>query len=123
MTNSIIANAKKHFSEKPNGSIEVPEWGDGKTSLVIKWSPLTMAERRKIYADMENGSSPDGGTVFIRALILKSVGSDGKRLFSGMDEADISHGVDPDVVSRIGKAILGLGVRSQEADLDAVGND
>lgn len=111
----ILDKAKQHFKTDMQLKVNVPEW-----DCDIFYKPLTMHERRKIYAAGADGKAPDGGTVLVRCLIAKSLDKSGKPLFSKMDENDILHSVDPDIVSRISSVMLNL--QSRET-LDEAGND
>ena len=116
----ILQAAKEHFSGFKRGELNVPEWGNA----VITWSPLTLAERRKIYATMDDGRHPDGATVFLRTLILKACDEAGEKIFTKMDENQINHGVDPTVVTRIATEILNFGshASSTEDELESAKN-
>tara|TARA_R110002167_G_scaffold70512_3_gene199034 strand:- start:294 stop:653 length:360 start_codon:yes stop_codon:yes gene_type:complete len=115
----ILAQATAHFSGLENGEIKVPEWGNVK----LTWKPMSCDERRKIYAPMPDGQPADGVTIFIRVLIAKALDSSGKPAFSKMDENKLSHGVDPTVVGRIAREILGFGADSSNSDaVDEMGN-
>ena len=104
-----LDHAKAHFSSLDRQRIDVPEWGAPGKPLIIYWTPATMQERRNIFKTDEEGRAPDGGMVYVRALLQKAQGENGKRLFDGVtDEADLLHKVDPMVVERVGMAILNL---------------
>lgn len=111
----ILQKAKQHFTPAEELKVKVPEWG-----CDIYYKPLTLHERRKIYAVGADGRSPDGVTVLVRCLIAKSLDKSGKPLFSEMDENEILHSVDPAVVSRVSSVMLKL--QSRET-LDQAGND
>ncbi|MEX3009006.1 hypothetical protein [Hoeflea sp. TYP-13] len=116
---SVLDDATAHFDGLENGDITVPEWNNRK----LVWKPLTCDERRKIYAPLDNGQPPDGVTVFIRTLIAKALTEDGKNAFTKMDENKLAHGVDPTVVSRIAREILGFGADlPNDQAVDEAGN-
>lgn len=102
----ILDRAKAHYDGLDSQKIRVPEWGSPKAPLIITFTPLTVAQRRKIYKADDKGKSPDGGTVCVRAVILKACDEAGRRLFDDMAEHDLTHSVDADVVGRIADAIL-----------------
>lgn len=112
----ILAAAKAHFETIEGGSITIAEWDNAE----IHWTPLTVAERKKIYGSMKGGAQPDGYTVCTRAMILKACDADGARIFSTMDENQIDHGIDPEVVGRIGAAILGAEGDDDDDKPDAI---
>jgi hypothetical protein len=122
MANEIINRAKaQRAARAAQCRLEVPEWGDGKKPLVVTWSPITVAQRRKLFADDDAGNSPHGGLVMVRALINHAHGADGKRLFDEMDEHELLHEVDADVVGKIGNAILyGVNVTPPATSQEAV---
>ncbi|WP_420578782.1 hypothetical protein [Oceaniradius stylonematis] len=98
----VLKAAQAHFSGLKPGAITVPEWGNAKLS----WSPMTLAERAQIYAPLDNGEPASGSTIFVRVLVAKARTKDGKPAFSKMDENKLLHGVDPNVVARVARAIL-----------------
>lgn len=110
---SVLDRAKAHFSSLERHRLEIPEWGDPGSPLVVTWSPLTMEERRRIYKPDKAGKTPDGTVVIVRAIILKACDAEGKRLFSEMDEPDLMHRVDPDVMARLGGQILSLTIEAE----------
>jgi hypothetical protein len=106
----ILERAKSHYQGKPPHDIKIPEWGTPGNPAVITWTDLTVHDQDRIYAP-ENGRTPAGGTIRVRAVILKACDAEGRRLFDGMAEHDLRHAVDGDIVGRIANAILyGAGV-------------
>lgn len=102
----VLERAKAHFEGLERRRIEVPEWGDGKKPLVVTFAALTVGERRRIFKPDDKGRAPDGPTACVRAVILKACDEQGRRLFDEMDEHDLTHKVDSDVIGRIAGAIL-----------------
>ena len=102
----ILDRAKAHYSGLERSRIEVPEWGEAGKPLVVTFSPLTIAERRKIFRADNKGVQPDGPIACVRAVILKACDDKGKRLFDDLAEHDLIHNVDSAVVGRIAAAIL-----------------
>lgn len=102
---AILERAKAHYQSIPRGRIEIPEWGEAGKPAVITWSKLTVSEQDQIYAHI-NGTSPGGGMVRLRAVMLKAADEDGTLLFDGMAEHALRYHVDGDVIGRIANAIL-----------------
>jgi len=103
--NAILERARAHYEARPRFRIEVPEWGTPGAPAVITWTALTVHEQDKVY-EPENGRTPRGGTIRVRAVLLKACDAAGARLFDDMAEHDLRFGVDGDVVGRIANAIL-----------------
>lgn len=101
---NILDRAKAHF-DSSRFSLDVPEWGEAGKPLVVTWSPLTVAERRRVYEPIDN-QPPDGGIVMVRVVIRKACDASGRKLFDGMAEHDLMHGVDSDIIGRLSNAIL-----------------
>ena len=120
--NAILERAAAHYAAQEKTRVEVPEWGIDGAPLVIFHTGLTVAERRKIFRADSSGRAPDGPTSCVRAVILKACDESGKRLFSEMDEHDLTHKVDSDVVGRIAASIL-VGVELDDGALDTEKKD
>ncbi|TPN79963.1 hypothetical protein [Mesorhizobium sp. B1-1-2] len=103
---AVLDAAAAHYAGQAAKSLDVPEWGIAGKPLKISWMPWTVAERNKVYRRNEDGSTPDGGVIQVRALIVKARGENGSKLFDEMDEHALTHKVDSDVVGRIANAIL-----------------
>ncbi|RWC47956.1 MAG: hypothetical protein EOS55_13910 [Mesorhizobium sp.] len=116
---SVLEAATAHYGGQQRKDIKVKEWGTPGHPLIITWSPWTVAERNKVYRRDDNGATPDGGVIQVRALIVKACDDAGKRLFDEMDEFTLSHKVDSDVVGRIANAIL-YGSMPKGSDVDSV---
>ena len=101
----ILERARAHYEAKPRLTIEIPEWGTPGSPCIITWTALTVHEQDRIY-EPENGRTPRGGTIRVRAVMLKACDASGRRLFDEMAEHDLRFGVDGDVVGRIANAIL-----------------
>jgi len=112
---NILERAKAHYAEIERKTIDVPEWGEPGKPLVVTCTPLTVAERRKIFKVDAKGHAPDGATACVRAVVLKACDKDGKRLFSDLDEHDLTYSVDSGVVGRIAGAIL-VDVPTEDAE-------
>lgn len=103
---SILDRAKEHYASLERHRVEVPEWGEKGKPLIVTFTALTVAERRKIFRPDKAGRPPDGPTACVRAVILKACDEKGERLFSDMDEHDLTFKVDSNVVGRLAGAIL-----------------
>lgn len=122
MANEILGRIKAH-REKMTADcrLDVPEWGDGKKPLKVTWTPVTVAERRRMFEEDAEGNQPHGGLVMVRAIIRKACDEKGQRLFDEMAEHDLLHDAVADVVGKIGNAILyGVGVTPPKSAQDAV---
>ena len=106
MSGAVLDHAKARFAERERKSIRVPEWGPEGSPLVITYTALTLAERRKIYAPGNDGKPADGASIMARTLIVKACDERGQRLFEELDWHDLMHNVDADVVGRVATAIL-----------------
>jgi len=104
--NPVLEAAAAHYAGQERKSLQVPEWGPAGKPLIINWSPWTVAERNKVYRRNEDGATPDGGVIQVRALIVKACDETGKRLFDELDEHALTHKVDYEVVGRLASAIL-----------------
>ncbi len=103
---AILDRAKAHYQAQPRREILVPEWGEPGKPARITWSELTVADQEKIYAVTDEGRSPGGGTVRLRAVMLKACDETGQKLFDGLAEHALRYEVDGNVIGRIANAIL-----------------
>jgi hypothetical protein len=105
--NEIVERGKAHLKSLPERRIEVPEWGEEGSPLVITWKPMTMAMSRKIYKPDRTGRPADGATINVRAVAKCACDKDGNPLFPDADaEFQLMNNVSRDVVLRIAAAIL-----------------
>lgn len=111
--NPALAAATAHYDKLRGQTIEVPEWGVEGTPLVVHYDPMTAAQAQNVTR--RSGGSDARATAL--AVILYAKDSKGAALFN--DDAPtlkaFEHDIDPRVVARVGKAILG--VRDRESDL------
>lgn len=115
----ILDRARAHYAAIDRRRLEVPEWGEPGRPLVVTWSALTMADRRRIYRRGEDGSTPDAASTSVRTLIHKACDEAGKPLFDGMAEHALTYEVDAEIVGRIASAILyGIGMAAADTPLD-----
>lgn len=93
-----LDRAKAHFADIGTQSIEVPEWGEPGTPLVIYFKPLTLAEKQKLHtiAELEGYVSR-----LADCLIMKALDAEGKKLYTIEDKHALRHAVDPDILARI----------------------
>jgi len=119
----IVERAKAHLQAQERRVIKVPEWGADGKPLVITFTALTVAERRKIYKRMSDGSDADGSAIMVRAVILKACGEDGSKLFDEMHEHAMTYEVSADIVGRIANAILSSGLGKAKTVTEAVDNE
>lgn len=101
---SVLDKLKSHYQALGVQSIEVPEAADedGKP-LVIYWSPLTLAEKKKLT---DKATSITDVGLLADVVILKAMDKDGKKLFSLEDKLDIMHKVSSDVIQTIATSIF-----------------
>lgn len=112
----VLERAKGHFAALRPEKIDVPEWGPDGKPLVVTWSALTVAQRRRIAAPLDDGSRADPFTMAVRAVILKACDEAGAKLFDEMDEHALNYDVDSEVVERIGVLIMYGKPKSRPAD-------
>lgn len=117
---NVLERAKAHYQALPRFDIKIPEWGDAGSPAVITWTKLTVNEQDRIYAPIA-GASPGGGTVRLRAVLIKACDENGKLLFDGMAEHALRYEVDGDIIGRIANAILfGAGLVTDKGEDIAV---
>lgn len=119
--NRVLERAKAHLAGQERQRIEVAEWGEDGKPLIVTFTALTVAERRKIFKADRQGNPPDGATVCVRAVIHKACDEKGKRLFDEMEEHDLSYNVDSGVIGRVAGPIL-AGAKSDESAIEAEKN-
>ena len=98
----LLERARVHFGDLGVKSIEIPEWGDEKGPAVIYVTPMTLAEKRKLY---KTGANSDLG-VLADVLILKAKDADGNKLFTIEDKHALLNEVDSEVLTRVAQEIL-----------------
>jgi hypothetical protein len=99
---SPIERAKAHFKAQSVKTIEVPEWGEADKPLLIYVTPLTLAEKRKLF----NGAKENDLGVLVDCIIMKAKDGSGANVFTLEHKRDLLNGVDPDIVARIANEIL-----------------
>lgn len=97
---SALERAEAHFraqlAEEPS-SIEVPEWGEPGSPLVIYWRPVNLQTKDRIFQKAAQGSLES----LVTTLILRARDVDGAPLFREADRLRLMKHVDPDVIARI----------------------
>jgi hypothetical protein len=105
-----IDRVRAHFDSIAPKTIIVPEWAD----LEIHASPVTIAERGRIYA----GDTKDEHELVCRILLVKAKDKDGKPLFTIADMPALLHHADPGVLVRVASEIMG----GKSPDAQELGN-
>lgn len=105
-----IARVRAHFDSIAPKTITVPEWDN----LEIHASPVTIAERGRIYA----GDTKDEHELVCRILVVKAKDKDGKPLFTIADMPALLHHADPGVLVRVASEIMG----SKSPEAQELGN-
>lgn len=95
----IIDKAIKHWkaTQGDRKSLDVPEW-----EATIWWSPWTLGEQDDVVGD--GGEFRPGS--FARIVVVKAQDESGKRLFAGVEAIELLNEVDPEIVKRVGGAIM-----------------
>lgn len=98
---TVLERAIAHYRDRPQHQVNVPEWGEGGSPLVVHFKTPTMETLSKARRD--SGDDP----VKYTAVLVAQCALDGKgeRLFSAMNWLDLFKNADPAVVQRIGDAI------------------
>lgn len=99
----LIDRVRAHFDAKEEKIIEVPEWGDGDHPLFIHATPLTLAQKNRLYKMAKD----DDLGLMVEVLIMKAKDAQGNNLFSRADKPDLMRSCDPDVLMRIANSIMG----------------
>jgi hypothetical protein len=102
MTDKIMDRIRTHFDAKETKVIEVPEWGDESAPLYIYSSPLTLAQKNRLY---KMSKEEDLG-LMVEALIMKAKDAEGNQLFTRADRPELMRSCDPDVLIRVATKIM-----------------
>ena len=108
---SVIDRVKEHFENKGINKIEVAEWGEEGKPLLIYAKPFTLAEKRNLFKNAKN----DDLGVLVDAIVLKSLDSEGNKIFKLDDKKTLLNNADPDVIARVSTLLLNS-VSSEEAE-------
>ncbi|MGC0371838.1 MAG: hypothetical protein DGJ47_000539 [Rickettsiaceae bacterium] len=103
MNDSVMQRVKSHFDSKEMKIIEVPEWGDDNQPLYIYASPLTLAQKNRLYKMAKD----DDLGLMVETLIMKAKDESGNNLFNRADKPDLMRSCDPDVLIRVANNIIG----------------
>lgn len=110
---AVIDRAKAHFvSISEPREIIVPEWGENGKPLSVFVTPLTLAEKRKLFKKAQDG---DIGFL-VDAVIMKAKDENGEPLFTVNNRVDLTHKCDPGVIERVASAIPGTDLENAEED-------
>jgi hypothetical protein len=108
---SILDRIRADFDAKSRRSIDVPEWG-----CTVYWNPLTLAERRRIIAGIDQD---DESGMIVALIVEKALDAEGRKLF-GADagppaqvRATLDGTADALVLGRISRAIEGGETQAQ----------
>ena len=103
MSEKIMDRVKAHFDAKETKIIEVAEWGDSDKPLYIYSTPLTLAQKNRLYKMAKD----DDLGLMVEALIMKAKDAEGNNLFSRIDKPELMRSCDPDVLIRVATSIIG----------------
>jgi hypothetical protein len=106
----VIDRIKAHFDAKEIKIITVPEWGDGEHPLYIHCSPLTLAQKNRLY----KMAKEDDLGLMVEALIMKAKDEHGNALFSRADKPDLMRSCDPEILIKVATNIM------ESADLNDI---
>ncbi len=93
----IADRIRQHFEALGTREIPVPEWG-----ISIYATPVTVAERAKIYA----GEKKSDQDFLVQILLTKARDRDGRPLFTLEDKAVLMQKADSAVLIRVASAIM-----------------
>ena len=114
-----LAAATAHYDKLRGQTINVPEWGSDGNPLVIYYDPITAAQAQTVT---KRAKGSDARATAL-AVILFSKDQSGGPIFE--DDAPtlkaFEHDIDPRVIARVGKAILGADDPEDDAE-DDLGN-
>jgi hypothetical protein len=94
----ILSKIAAHFDALGTRKIEVPEWG-----TEIYASPVTLAERTRIYAGAKGDNDYE---VLAKIIITKAKDAEGKPLFTLADKATLLQRADAAVLIRLAAEIM-----------------
>lgn len=98
-----IEAAQAHFDALGRQHMDVPEWGTDGHPLVVYWSPLTIADRRRIF----KGDNASDERVVIDVVVQKAEDEKGVKLFDSVTDEPLLMGkVDSSILRRLAAKIL-----------------
>lgn len=98
----ILSRITAHFDALGTREIAVPEW-----DAVFYVTPVTVAERQRIYGGSRSGDNDF--ELLVRILIEKARDKDGKKVFTIADKPTLLQRADSAVLVRVAGEILSGG--------------
>ena len=110
---AILATAKAHFYKMQNQEIEIPEWSEDQNKPLVAYYS---APSLKIRQEITKRSKGQESRQMALTLILCLEDEERNKMFADNAEnlAALISDVDPAVIARVAKTILGL---TDESDL------
>jgi len=99
---SVIDRVKEHFDNQGVKKIEVAEWGEEGTPLIIYSKPFNLAEKRNLF----KGARQDDLGVLVDAIMLKARDKDGNKLFKLEDKQTLLNNADPEIIASVATQML-----------------
>lgn len=94
---AAIDLVREHFASLGTRKIEVPEW-----KLTIYASPVTLAEKAKLYRKSEKSDFE----LLVDVLVMKATDANGEKLFTVEDRVTLINKADSNVIGRVANEIL-----------------
>ena len=105
-----IDSAKAHYKSLEVLSTEVPQWCQNGNPLEVYYTPMTLAEKNKLFKYAKD----DDLEIMAYAVILKCLDADGNKLFDLGDKRALMTEVDSDVVAELAAKLMnGVSVEDQ----------
>lgn len=114
----VLERARVHFDAQEVQVVEVPEWGEDGSPLLLYYRPMTLAEKRPIFPKLQKNDLEALADIVVR----KALDADGERVFSIEHKRGLMQRADSDVVARIGQAMMGVSVETDDELADAEKN-
>lgn len=105
---TVLERALAHFENRAMHQIEVPEWGEAGTPLIVYFKTPNMSDLSRVQRESKGDTIEQAA----RLVVLRASDADGTRLFQNASYIELMKHCDPAVVSRIANAII------DEAKLD-----
>lgn len=107
---NILTAIKSHFESLDIKQVVVPEWDN----TIIYATPFTMAEKKSLWVYAKG----DTLEFTVRALMLKALDKEGKKLFTVADRKTLLHSASSDVIIRVaGELTTTTTIEDQEENL------
>lgn len=110
---SLSDRLKAYNDSLTSETMEVPEWGDGTSPLVIHYWPMTVAEMRRVY----KLAAKEDLTALIEAILLRAKTESGDLLFSLKDKPELLKS-PRDLIERIALPLMPKSDEAEEAGND-----